>query len=534
MKQSTLITLLLVACQGSIGGLDDNEVPTESPGPYVAPPVAPCDGICTGESPLSHLSAAELEAVVRTALPENSGELDFSGIPEVIDVRPSYEQTNALRLFAERAAETLATTYHVGCEGAAECERQQVEDLIGAFYRRPASNDEVDAYVTLFNSDADPVVRKRLLFSVLLQSPHFRYRIEIGEPAEDGARRLTSDELAVRLSLLVLGVPPDSELRAADLTNPDALEAQTRRLLTDPRSDDLFVRHYVDLLGARAADKTPDGDATFGEVGALMDRETELFIQHVLGDDGTYSSLLTAPYTFANARLAEHYGLETSGLSEDFEMVELDEHRAGILSQGAVLVGGNVNGWESAATHRGIAIFHNIVCEKLDPPADFMPEPVDFDQPRRDRVAQRTACGASCHARFDPMGFAFGQFDHQGVRHDEEHLDMVLDDGTRLQRTFDIDTAVELRSGPVQGRFDGPIEFANLLAESEAVHLCHSRKWMEDVLDRHLSDREESTLAAVHGAHDQGHLHDLLVEIVRSDSFRYRIVPPAADWSVAQ
>src|SRR5258708_28504510 len=72
-------------------------------------------------------------------------------------------------------------------------------------------------------------------------------------------------------------------------------------------------------------------------LGAALVRETELFFDSVVREDRSVLDLLTADYTFANERVARHYGIPNVAGNE-FRRVPLPEHRRGLLGHGSILV----------------------------------------------------------------------------------------------------------------------------------------------------------------------------------------------------
>ena len=70
---------------------------------------------------------------------------------------------------------------------------------------------------------------------------------------------------------------------------------------------------------------------------ASLEKETELFFEHIVREDCSVLDFLTADYTFVNGRLAKFYGL--SGVEgNDFQKVSLaGTHRRGVLTQASVL-----------------------------------------------------------------------------------------------------------------------------------------------------------------------------------------------------
>ncbi len=73
----------------------------------------------------------------------------------------------------------------------------------------------------------------------ILASPQFIFRIE-RDPAPGPARRIGDFELASRLSFFLWSTIPDDRLLqlagAGKLSQPAVLEAEVRRMLSDPRS----------------------------------------------------------------------------------------------------------------------------------------------------------------------------------------------------------------------------------------------------------------------------------------------------------
>ena len=72
----------------------------------------------------------------------------------------------------------------------------------------------------------------------------------------------------------------------------------------------------------------------------LFRQETELFFESMIRDDRNVLDLLSADYTFANERLAAHYGIP-GVYGSHFRRIRLDgeqaERRGGILGHGSLL-----------------------------------------------------------------------------------------------------------------------------------------------------------------------------------------------------
>jgi hypothetical protein len=122
-----------------------------------------------------------------------------------------------------------------------------------------------------------------------------------------------------------------------------------------------------------------------------------------------------------NQRLAEHYGVH--GVV-DFAMQPVplspEHHRGGLLTQASVLTLTS-DGFRQRPVHRGRWVSEVILGVTPPPPppnAGSIPTPI-ADAPKqtiREKLEvhrQQESC-AACHARIDPLGFAFDNYDAIG------------------------------------------------------------------------------------------------------------------------
>ena len=146
----------------------------------------------------------------------------------------------------------------------------------------------------------------------LLVSPEFLFRVELDpvDVAAGTAYSLTDLELATRLSLFLWSDIPDLELLAlaesGRLGDPAELDRQVHRMLADERSValvDNFANQWLQLN--RLQGVMPDADVFYEFDENLrndMTQETKLFLESQLQEDRSVLDLLTADYTFVNAR----------------------------------------------------------------------------------------------------------------------------------------------------------------------------------------------------------------------------------------
>src|SRR6185503_11205869 len=94
----------------------------------------------------------------------------------------------------------------------------------------------------------------QMVIETALQSPAFLYRVEFGTPAAAGESvvRLNAWETASRLSYLLWGSMPDEPLFAAaaadQLSTPEQIATQARRLLDDPRAREAVANFHQQWL----------------------------------------------------------------------------------------------------------------------------------------------------------------------------------------------------------------------------------------------------------------------------------------------
>ena len=156
--------------------------------------------------------------------------------------------------------------------------------------------------------------------------------------------RISDLELASRLSFFLWSSIPDDELldvaARGRLSDPAVLEQQVRRMLADRRSNalvDNFAGQWLAVRNVRDASPDPDLFPDFDEnLREAFQRETELFVEHIIREDRSVLDLLTADYTFLNERLARHYGIPdvtatASGASRS------PTERGGLLGHGSIL-----------------------------------------------------------------------------------------------------------------------------------------------------------------------------------------------------
>jgi hypothetical protein len=415
---------------------------------------------------------------------------------------------------------------------ASERVRVLVRDLGRRAYRRLLSNEEVDAHAAIFGEGAAHFPNMsafdggvRILLEALLQSPHFIYRMELGQSQNGDTVQLGDFEIASRLSYAIWNSGPDDALldqaEQGALRTAEQIAGQAERLLDDPRGRSMLERFHAQLFNwdlYRDLSKSPSAfPLYYGGVGQDMYEEARRFVEHVFVSDGDFGELLTAPYTFVNSDLAAIYGL--GGAFDDaFAQASFDSatqpERGGLLTQLGFLAS---HGGLTGSVHRGVFINHRVLCTELPPPPDEIP-PIPGDEgitmTSRERIEMHTGpgtCGASCHGTYiNPIGYAFESFDGLGQYRTEE-LGLPVDSAA----TF------EFADGPVS--YDGAGELTGAMAERVQTHDCYAKHWVEYALGRDTAGSDLDLIQSMGDASLGGlSLRELIIELVQSEEFRAR------------
>jgi hypothetical protein len=314
---------------------------------------------------------------------------------------------------------------------SAQCARRVVENLARRAYRRPVSEQELAPLlklVALAQKQGDALEEGvRLSLQAMLTSPNFLFRIERDPMGSAGTYRLSDYELASRLSYFLWSSMPDDELlRAADrgaLHQPGVLEAQVRRMLTDPKSSALADNFAAQWLNLRLLDrKKPDAErfpTVDDELLDAMRRETLMFVTALMREDRSILEVIDGKFTFLNGPLARHYGIK--GIDgEEFQRVALQgDERSGIVTQGSILTLSSY-ATRTSPVLRGKWVLENLLGTPLPPPPGDVPALEEANLGTAASLRQRLeqhranpAC-AACHNQMDPLGFSLENYDAAG------------------------------------------------------------------------------------------------------------------------
>ena len=511
-----------------------------------ATPEAQCATPQVGSQPLRRLTRAQYTNTVRDLLGIDTDVAESFPADERIGAFESNAVAPVSNLVVEQymdAAETLAEDaitlqrdVLVPCDPAIVGEDACADTFIRNFgaraHRRPLSEDDVELYTGIFvsgreGSGFDGGIQ--LVVQAMLQSPYFLYHVELDEVPTDADTIVAVDPhtLASRLSYYLWGSMPDEALFAAAesgaLGDPDELRSQAERLLDDPRAADTIASFHEQWLHVDDMTAVDKDEALFPEfdeaLKGAMQREVGEFASYVIREgDENLRTLLTASFTVTDdPRLLALYGVERPLGHVPGDPIELDgAQRAGLLTQPALLAkAAHVD--QSSPVHRGVVVRENFLCQTLPSPPDDVddtppdPDPNATTRERFDEHTSDPAC-AACHQLIDGLGFGFENYDAVGAFRTEEG-------GLPVDATGEV-----LLTSDIDGPFDGAVELAGKLAQSENVHRCVSEQWFNYALGRVAGDEDQCSTDALYQTFEASDLdvRALIVGVVTSDAFSYR------------
>lgn len=435
------------------------------------------------------------------------------------------DSVDGYRLVAEDvgiAAGAAATTL-LGCAESDSCVEAFIRDYGLLIYRRPLNDAELEVLTGFWATNrAEGTLgdAMRMTVSALLQTPDFLYRLERGDDEDDDdVRRLTSYEVASRLSYFLWKSGPDKTLldaaAAGELDTPEGIASQAERLIDDEKADDTILRFYKSWLGLDELEAHLVDNEAFPEFEGLrddMEQETEDFLLHVFRNDPQVSTLFSAEYSFASPQLAAMYGAGVIS-NEDGALTLDPTQRRGILTQASYLTT-HAKTPERAPIYRGTSLLVDVFCSALPPPPD-VGTAIEFDSTASARQQIEDATGGNacrgCHSTINPLGFLFENYD-------------ALGRWRTMDGEYPVEAAATVVGTDIDGDYDDAVDLIASLSDSEMVKRCVARQWMRFALSRPEGVEDSDSIEAAAEQAD-GDMQALVGALTQTDAFRYRRLP---------
>ncbi len=456
---------------------------------------------------------------------------DFSltGNVQNLEIHGPFDPTGAGDTPSRRA---IFSCYPGSGDAETGCAREILTNLAAKAFRRPLQPEEpaVETLLHFYHmgrAEGDFETGIQYALSRLLIDPRFLYRLEEEPEGLDPGEvyRVADLDLASRLSFFLWSSIPDEDLltlaASGKLGDATVLEAETRRMLKDPRATALVDNFAAQWLKLRELDAAlPQDNAFSGSLRRAFRQETELLFRDMVEQDHGVLHLLDPDYTWLNQQLAAHYGIE--GVRGDYmRRVSLpaDSPRRGVLGHGSILTATSVADRTSPVI-RGEWIMANMLGAPVPVPPpgveadlsnDTIPEGRPLPRTLRERLEMHLedpTC-ASCHQIMDPIGFALENFDLIGRwrEHENGHplnTEASLVDGTVIAGPGDLRQA--------------------LLARREAVVTSFTEKLMAYALGRPLNPSDMPAVRRIvrQAGEDDYRFSTVILGIVNSASFQYK------------
>lgn len=461
---------------------------------------------------------------------------EFDTVGSALSLSPNYvvayeEAANALvaDLFA---ADTARKQRVLTCDVAAEgdvCAQTILSSFARRAWRRELTTEETQALMLPVASaktlGAAPIEGLKAALTGVLLSPFFLFKLELdSEPTSGAVRRLSSHELATRLSDALWSTSPDDALGSAadagQLASDEQVAAQIDRMLADSRADRLLDRFAALWLDFSSLETHEVSEVDFPKIAPTlrvsMKAEARRYLQEFLRNPLPVSGLFDSQFTFLDATLASHYGLtrSASGSATDFVRVEtMGTKRQGLLTLGAFLTTTSYAN-RTSPVRRGEYVFRRLLCDEVPPPPSDVPElseEMAAGQTLRQRMESHRAkpeCNG-CHQLMDPIGFGLENYDGVGAYRTEEN-------GLAIDATGTL---------PDGASFSGAMELGGILAKDKRLPRCVTEKFMTFAIGRLISHDEDtpwldglSTRAQASGAS----FGSIIRAVLLSDAFRSR------------
>lgn len=540
----------------------------------VVPPEGRAEFLCqpgvASKTPLLKLTNREYQSSINAILDGFSTSLKsdaeivqlFSMVPTdiVVEDRDTYKEQAKLITepgtashfnIAYRASELVALSSTQilgnypntgGCLALADitsnCFRQFITELATRAFRRPIPSGEVNTLVTSFwDAGASRIEKIQMGIAGITQSPDFLYKaFDRGAaiPNTSNTLNLTAHELAAKVSFLLTGGPPDSQLRSlADsgaILNASILDQQVERLFGTAEARQAVSRLFKESYGydyhsdLNYSSNFRAGLNTSG-LREGMDYELDQYFPHlVLDNSATFDELMTSRWSSINSpALAAVYGTNTGSNQT------LPANRSGFLNRASMLT--KRSGSKASPIKRGLSVLEHVLCKEVGEPPPSAPTTLPTignevlttrETTFRSTEVQGSSC-IGCHAPMNNLGYAFEGFDSLGRSRVTEAIYGAND---VVQEYLGIDTVMSTSelSSTAQD-FDSSLELVHGIGQSDVAMMCFVRH-LKRFETRSLPQSTDfcqmnEVLNVMYGVNSaQGSVKDAFKNLIGSDNFK--------------
>lgn len=397
------------------------------------------------------------------------------------------------------------------------CVRGKLTLLTQRAWKKAAAASDLDLLVQLSNTESNVTDGLKKAMTAALMSPNFLYFHVVGNISA-GVKTLNSHEVAHRLALFLWSSVPDDALMTAanqnQLITQAQITAQVERMMASDKFMTGFVAGFVDqwlqLGQLRGATRVDPSFPTFSAAHLDdMAQETRQFVLHILRNNRPMEELFTANYSFVNSRLAQMYGISGQFSANQYVQTPMNPaQRQGLLTHGSILTITS-NTTITSPVKRGHWVTKKVLCQEPPPPppdAPTLPPGSETELSIKERLAvhRSDARCASCHVNMDPIGIGLENFSSIGR--------WRTNDGR-----FPVDATETLNNVP----FNGPVEMATLVSQTDSVPACVTKQVATYSVARSLSSQDSCyvTNLALEVKDTKKSMKSVLIELMNSPLF---------------
>jgi hypothetical protein len=370
-----------------------------------------------------------------------------------------------------------------------------------------------------------------------LVSPSFLLVPELTATPDPASRsvKLSSYEVATRLSFLLWGSVPDDALSAAadadQLQTKEQILAQAKRMIavrakTGPLVS-AFHRDWVQMNNGNAhwwkVDHDPKTYPLYtADAKPSWQAELDAFFEEVAFSGGSFKDLLLSNVGFVNQYNAAIYGLDPSKFGAELVKTQLDPmQRPGFLTRAGFL--GSYSGYDATSPIlRGAFIAVYMLGVNPGPPlpgATSMTIQGDFKTQRAyvEALTKNSPC-SGCHAAIiNPPGFSLENYDGIGKWQTTDPRGGAIDASVTSN-------TVNFGDGKMKS-ITSPLELMQEIASTPKAQQLYAQAWVSYAFGRDPNANDQCVVDQLDAKLSQSgySILDVLADLTQADSFRLRV-----------
>ena len=407
------------------------------------------------------------------------------------------------------------------------CRNALVAELGLRLFRRPLTLSETAQLGNVFDtiknvSGAGFEDAFGALIRAALQSPYFVYRLEQEIDPSAAYQAVSGYELAARLSFFLWQSSPDSDLLKFAKQIEDSgfkendLESEVTRMITDDKFDRARAVFWSDYALASSAELTElDSDIADGLQVSLLET---LYRASGKGQTAVpLQDLFRLKEFVFTGSVAQWMGLSSKSDGPRVYDVSSLPQRQGIFTHPAFIA----NMASPSFVGRGTILTERVLCRPIIEPPSSIQEEIDDTTTKTEDLTPREASDfrfglggqcLACHQTFEPISFAFEQFDVFGRYAQTDEKGRALFSTGYLQE-------VTGARGP---DYDTAPELMNILASMDETSECFVSNMMLFGAGREFIQKDTEAISTAHASYvsSGGTFNALVKTVAMSPAFR--------------